>query len=93
VEQFQGKLGQMLLQGHDFRFQAAHRLSELGFFRQRGECRNGGSLMCLGSSSLPVRRLECGDFLLERRGSSRRPLQRASMQQSQLLDLLMPSSI
>ena len=88
AKEFQGELGQLLLQSHHFRLQTANTRSESCFFRERGRGISQRSLVLLSEGRGRKRRRKWGDFLPERRRSGGKWCDGASMQGSQLLDLL-----
>ena len=93
MEQFQRKLGQLLLQGRDFRFQAGKLLDEICLFRKRGGQGigrlNWQSLAFLSRLSWPLRQIAWRGRRYWGGASCGRRGKRASMQRCQLLDLLL----
>src|SRR5260370_6104153 len=72
AKEFQGELGQLFLQGHDFRLQAANSHSEPRFFRARGRSLSQTRLVWLNRGRGRKRRSERGGFLPQERGSGSR---------------------
>src|SRR2546421_3073332 len=88
AKEFQGELGQLLLQSHHFRLQTANNRSQPRFFRERGRGVSQRSLVLLSEGRGRKRRSKRGGFLPERRRSGGKWRDGASMHARQLLDLL-----